>query len=76
MFTGRWPHDLSVGWRTPLDAASPTVALWETPNLNSSIPLYRSGNGDKIRILALQITIRIWDSNTKQTRQTSIVVDM
>ncbi len=26
MFTGRWPHDLSVGWRTPLDAASPTVA--------------------------------------------------
>jgi arylsulfatase A-like enzyme len=26
MFTGRWPHDLSVGWRTPLDAAWPTVA--------------------------------------------------
>ena len=26
MFTGRWPHELSVGWRTPLDAASPTVA--------------------------------------------------
>ena len=26
MFTGRWPHDLSVGWRTPLDAARPTVA--------------------------------------------------
>ncbi len=26
MFTGRWPHELSVGWRTPLDASSPTVA--------------------------------------------------
>ena len=26
MFTGRWPHELSAGWRTPLDAAAPTVA--------------------------------------------------
>jgi arylsulfatase A-like enzyme len=26
MFTGRWPHELSAGWRTPLDAAEPTVA--------------------------------------------------
>ncbi len=26
MFTGRWPHELSVGWRTPLDGAAPTVA--------------------------------------------------
>ena len=26
MFTGRWPHELSVGWRTPLDSAPPTVA--------------------------------------------------
>jgi arylsulfatase A-like enzyme len=26
MFTGRWPHELSVGWRTPLDSAAPTVA--------------------------------------------------
>jgi arylsulfatase A-like enzyme len=26
MFTGRWPHDLSVGWRTPLDRTWPTVA--------------------------------------------------
>jgi arylsulfatase A-like enzyme len=25
-FTGRWPHELSVGWRTPLDAREPTVA--------------------------------------------------
>jgi arylsulfatase A-like enzyme len=26
MFTGRWPHELSVGWRTPLDNAAPTLA--------------------------------------------------
>jgi arylsulfatase A-like enzyme len=26
MFTGRWPHELSVGWRTPLDADAPTIA--------------------------------------------------
>ncbi|HZW29171.1 MAG TPA: sulfatase, partial [Isosphaeraceae bacterium] len=26
MFTGRWPHELSTGWATPLDAAPPTVA--------------------------------------------------
>ena len=26
MFTGRFPHELSTGWFTPLDAASPTVA--------------------------------------------------
>ncbi len=25
-FTGRWPHELSVGWRSPLDEAQPTVA--------------------------------------------------
>jgi arylsulfatase A-like enzyme len=26
MFTGRWPHELSAGWVTPLDAAFPTLA--------------------------------------------------
>jgi arylsulfatase A-like enzyme len=26
MFTGQWPHDLSVGWHTPLDGTWPTVA--------------------------------------------------
>jgi arylsulfatase A-like enzyme len=26
MFTGRWPHELSVGWLTPLDGAHPTLA--------------------------------------------------
>jgi len=26
MFTGRWPHELSVGWLTPLDGTYPTLA--------------------------------------------------
>jgi arylsulfatase A-like enzyme len=26
MMTGRWPHELSAGWLTPLDAAHPTLA--------------------------------------------------
>lgn len=26
MFTGRWPHELSVGWLTPLDRTHPTLA--------------------------------------------------
>ena len=26
MFTGRWPHQLSAGWYTPLDATDPTLA--------------------------------------------------
>jgi arylsulfatase A-like enzyme len=26
MFTGRWPHELSTGWRTPLDGSFPTIA--------------------------------------------------
>jgi arylsulfatase A-like enzyme len=26
LFTGRWPHDLSAGWLTPLDRTHPTLA--------------------------------------------------
>jgi arylsulfatase A-like enzyme len=26
MFTGRWPHELSTGWLTPLDGSFPTIA--------------------------------------------------
>ncbi len=26
MFTGRWPHELSAGWFTPLDGSYPTLA--------------------------------------------------
>jgi hypothetical protein len=33
-------------------------------------------NGTRIQIRAIKIELRIWDSRTKQTRQSSIVVDM
>jgi arylsulfatase A-like enzyme len=26
MFTGQWPHELSAGWRSPLDTTHPTLA--------------------------------------------------
>ena len=28
LFTGRWPHELSTGWFTPLDAEPPTLAAF------------------------------------------------
>jgi arylsulfatase A-like enzyme len=28
MFTGRWPHELSAGWLTPLNGAYPTLATF------------------------------------------------
>jgi hypothetical protein len=50
---------------------------WSTTNKRTSIPLLTSTvTGEKIRLLAIQITIRIWDAITSQTRQTSIVVDL
>ena len=30
MFTGRWPHELSAGWLTPLDESYPTLAEYLT----------------------------------------------
>ena len=43
-----------------------------------TIPIYKRTdfNGAPIRIKAIQITLRIWDSKTKQSRQVSMVVDM
>ncbi len=49
---------------------------WSTAGAATSAPLYQNAQGQNLQILAIQITIRIWDSNTKQTRQTSLVVDM
>jgi type II secretory pathway pseudopilin PulG len=50
---------------------------WAARNTLPSIPLWMNpATGEKIRLLAIQITIRIWDDNTRQTRQTSLVVDL
>jgi type II secretory pathway pseudopilin PulG len=42
---------------------------WNTAGTATSLPL-------KIRILALQITLRVWDQRTQQTRQVTIIQDM
>lgn len=60
-------------WR-PNPAANPFFD--PTQQRDETIPLWISRTGDLIRIQAIQITLRIWDTNTKQTRQTSIVVDL
>jgi hypothetical protein len=44
-------------------------ANWGMAGTATSLPL-------PIRILALQITLRIWDDRTQQTRQMTIVQDM
>lgn len=42
---------------------------WATPGTDKSIPL-------RARVTAIQITIRIWDRRTEQTRQITIVQDL
>jgi len=67
-----------LDYSTPT-AGDPVTPLWRSvsPPQNTTIPLYQSSTtGDKIRIIAVQISIRIWDVNTKQTRQSSVVVDL
>jgi type II secretory pathway pseudopilin PulG len=49
---------------------------WAIPGTNASIPLYKNADGKVIRIKAIQITIRIWDSKTLATRQVTVVQDM
>ena len=41
-----------------------------------TIPMYAKGGQQPIRIRAIQITLRIWDSRTKQSRQVSLVQDL
>jgi hypothetical protein len=52
--------------------------LTTTGGRQHSIPMFENRNVSKqyLRILAIEVTIRIWDNATKQIRQTSIVVDL
>lgn len=59
-----------------LTPVNPNVPLWQEQNRATTVPLYQNAAGDKVRIVAVQISIRIWDVNTKQTRQSSVVVDL
>jgi type II secretory pathway pseudopilin PulG len=52
------------------------VPIWQASNKDQSIPLYQNAAGQKIRIVAIQITLRVWDFKTKQARQITIVQDL
>jgi hypothetical protein len=47
-----------------------------TSGTNNTIPLYQNSSGQLISIKAVQITLRIWDTRTSQTRQVTIVQDL
>jgi hypothetical protein len=44
-------------------------ASWATPGTATSLPL-------AARILAIQVTLRVWDNRTQQARQVAIIQDM
>jgi prepilin-type N-terminal cleavage/methylation domain-containing protein len=51
---------------------------WATAGGAGSIPIYQDGSNpaNKIRVLGVQVTIRVWDSRTEQTRQVTIIQDL
>lgn len=51
---------------------------WLTRGIDQTIPMYQNDNSvtKPIRIRAIQVTIRIWDHRTKQSRQVSMIQDM
>jgi prepilin-type N-terminal cleavage/methylation domain-containing protein len=51
-------------------------ALWNTPGLLTSVPLFMRADGVTISIRAIQVTLRVWDFKTKKTRQVTIVQEM
>jgi prepilin-type N-terminal cleavage/methylation domain-containing protein len=48
---------------------------WATPGTYASIPIYQGTNGT-IRVLAVQVTLRVWDLKTQQSRQVSFVQEL
>ncbi len=49
---------------------------WATPGTAKSVPLYQNSSGAYLGIKAVQVTIRIWDAKTEQTRQISVIQDL
>jgi prepilin-type N-terminal cleavage/methylation domain-containing protein len=49
---------------------------WAQPGNASSAPILNDTMGNKIRIKAIQITLRVWDFKTKKTRQVTMVQDL
>lgn len=67
-------------WTQPHDSLNDNYLQWSTPNLPVSIPLWSPFTmtepmGGPI-IKAVQVTIRIWDFKTNQTRQVTLVQAM
>jgi prepilin-type N-terminal cleavage/methylation domain-containing protein len=46
------------------------------PSPPTTIPIWHNDAGQAIRIMALEITIRVWDFKTEQVRQVTIVQEM
>lgn len=59
----------------PQNSSTP---YWKTPGTAASIPMYvNQGNSQDFLLLrALQVTVRVWDLNTSQTRQITVIQDM
>jgi hypothetical protein len=51
---------------------------WQTGtnSTNHLIPIYQNSSGQPISIKAVQVTMRIWDFKTNQTRQVTVVQDL
>lgn len=72
-----WSDENTAGYDYKSNAVPGPRDRWEVPGAATSIPLYKLGTtGAKIRIRAIKITLRIYDANTNQTRQVSMVQDM
>jgi type II secretory pathway pseudopilin PulG len=75
-------RDSAYGPGTPTSPPNPPntdiadYTRWNQINQPETIPIYALGGQQPIRIRAIQITLRIWDGKSKQSRQVSIVQDM
>jgi prepilin-type N-terminal cleavage/methylation domain-containing protein len=78
-------QDESFDYFNPVQA-NPPVPRWQGPTTYTAnnaqtpnfavMPLWQDANGNIISLRAVQVTIRLWDSRTKQTRQLTIVQDL
>ncbi len=57
-------------------APTPRARIFDTTYLNVAAPSTLNGYQNTFGIKAIQITLRVWDNKTRQTRQVTIVQDM
>jgi type II secretory pathway pseudopilin PulG len=68
--------DANGGYDYQTPVAPATTPPWQTPGNNATIPLFTDPTGNPIIIKALQITVRVWDSKTLNSRQITIIQHM